>query len=462
MKVPIARTPDTRRARLVTRVIRRFVPKVPELHNLSLRFVDGGTERAFQERYFRDSLPYIRLAHVLGIIVWAVFGVLADHVIQGSAAPDLVLRWGIAIPIVLVSLALTYAPWFPRVWRPMLSAVLLVNGLIWSTHRVVVPEARPDWAYAGLMVVLAFNYVVSRVPTAYATAVGILMVAYHNVVMIWLTHEVREDIIFADYFLLVFTVIGMAAAYGLERSTRLLFLRERELDRERHVTDELLRNTLPNAIVNRLKSHGALPADEFVADGHPQVTVLFADLVGFTERASRIPPNDLVAVLDRMFTRFDQIADRIGMEKIKTVGDAYMAVAGAPEPRADHAYAAAEMALAILDELGTLRWPTGEPMQVRIGIATGPAVAGVIGRRRFAYDLWGDTVNLASRLESGGEPGRILVSEPTHMLLDGHYRFSEPCVVTLKGKGPVKARFLLGRNDDASARAADRRLAETP
>jgi class 3 adenylate cyclase len=101
-------------------------------------------------------------------------------------------------------------------------------------------------------------------------------------------------------------------------------------------------------------------------------------------------------------------------------------------------------------------------MQVRIGIATGPAVAGVIGRRRFAYDLWGDTVNLASRLESGGEPGRILVSEPTHMLLDGHYRFSEPCVVTLKGKGPVKARFLLGRNDDASARAADRRLAETP
>jgi adenylate cyclase len=449
-----------RRVRLPQRVLRRFVGEAPELAVLSLRFFDDETERAFQERYFRDSLPYIRLAHVLGILVWAVFGLLADSVIEGSAAADLALRWGLAIPIVLTSLALTYAPWFPKVWRPLLSTVLLVNGLIWSTHRVVVPEARADWAYAGLMVVLAFNYVVARVPTKHAAVVGVAMVAYHNVVMLWLTHDTREDILFADYFLLVFTLIGLAAAYGLERSTRLLFVRERELDRERHLTDQLLRNTLPNAIVDRLKTRGPLPTGEYVADGHAQVTVLFADLVGFSERASRITPHDLVAALDDMFTRFDELADRLGMEKIKTVGDAYMAVAGAPEARADHAEAAAEMALGILEDLRSRRWPTGEPMQVRIGIATGPAVAGVIGRRRFAYDLWGDTVNVASRLESRGEPGRILVSEPTYDLLDGRYRFSEPYTLTLKGRGRVRARFLLGPPAGPSAQERSRPVVE--
>jgi class 3 adenylate cyclase len=150
-------------------------------------------------------------------------------------------------------------------------------------------------------------------------------------------------------------------------------------------------------------------------------------------------------ILDEVFTRFDALADRVGMEKIKTVGDAYMAVAGAPEPRPDHAVAAAEMGLAIVEAMRDERWPGGEPIEVRVGIATGPVVAGVIGRRRFAYDLWGDTVNLASRLESNGTPGRILVSEATVAALRDRYRFSDVCLLDLKGKGPTRARFLEGR-----------------
>ncbi|MGZ8620942.1 MAG: adenylate/guanylate cyclase domain-containing protein, partial [Actinomycetota bacterium] len=138
------------------------------------------------------------------------------------------------------------------------------------------------------------------------------------------------------------------------------------------------------------------------------------------------------------------------VQKIKTVGDAYMAVAGAPTARADHAEAAAELAIAIVDEVGGLMWPDGRPMQVRVGVATGPAVAGVIGRRTFAYDLWGDTVNLASRLESSGEPDRILVSDRAYDRLRVGYSFSDPVVLTLKGKGPTPARFLLGRTDSRS------------
>jgi class 3 adenylate cyclase len=238
----------------------------------------------------------------------------------------------------------------------------------------------------------------------------------------------------------------MAASYGLERSARLLYLRELELDRARARADALLENTLPRAVVDRLKDRHEAPQASHMADGFAEVTVLFADLVGFTEHAETIAPEPLVVILDEVFTRFDGIADRVGMEKIKTVGDAYMAVAGAPEPLPEHAVAAAEMGLAILEALRDERWPSGEPIQARVGIATGPVVAGVIGRRRFSYDLWGDTVNLASRLESNGTPGRILVSEATAAALGRRYRLSDVLVMNLKGKGPTSARFLEGRN----------------
>ena len=160
-------------------------------------------------------------------------------------------------------------------------------------------------------------------------------------------------------------------------------------------------------------------------------------------------PEALVATLDDVFTRFDLLAGRLGLEKIKTVGDAYMVVSGAPQARDDHAQAAAEMALGMLGSLIGAEWPTGDPMQLRIGVASGPAVAGVIGRDRYAYDLWGDTVNLASRLEASSEPGRILVSIETYEELRDRYRFSDSHVVFLKGKGPTPARFLLGRSGKA-------------
>src|SRR5204863_8617685 len=158
--------------------------------------------------------------------------------------------------------------------------------------------------------------------------------------------------------------------------------------------------------------------------------------VRFTGQTDKTPADDFVAALDGLFTRFDHLADRYGLEKIKTIGDAYMAVAGAPDPRPGHAEAAADMALAIVEEREGARWPSGDPILVRVGIASGPVVAGVIGQRKFAYDLWGDTVNLASRLESHGQPGRILVSEGMAARLEGRYEFGPPCGGGLEGYGP--------------------------
>jgi class 3 adenylate cyclase len=438
------------RAIFFPRPLRRFLKQAPELHPITLRFVDQRLGDSFQRDYFRDNLPYIRLAHVLGIFMWAVFGLLARYLLHSEAGgtADLVLRFAVGIPIVLVSLALTYTRWYPRYWQPILGFVLLANGLLWSTHRAVVPEATAEWAFAGMILVLAFNYVLSRVQFVYTAVIGLVLIAYHNVVSVVFVGDTARDVIFVDFFLIGFASIGMAGAYVLERFMRLLYLRERELDVERRHSDDLLENTLPRAIVQRLKDRGTDPQHASIADALPEVSVLFADIEGFTPRGATIPPAELVSVLDGVFTRFDGLVDRFGMEKIKTVGDAYMAVAGAPDPHPEHAKAAAEMALGIQEAMAELRWPSGEPMRVRVGIASGPAVAGVIGHRKFAYDLWGDTVNLASRLESHGTPGRILVSEATAALLDGDYVLSETQMIDLKGRGPTSARFLLGRTRD--------------
>jgi len=241
----------------------------------------------------------------------------------------------------------------------------------------------------------------------------------------------------------------MAAGYTIERGMRAEFVQRRLIDRERGRSDALLSNILPRAIIDRLKALGEAGPERRLAEALEQVTVLFADAVGFTGQAEKTPADDLVAALDGMFSRFDALADRYGLEKIKTVGDAYMAVAGAPDPHPDHAGAAADMALAIIEGLKVARWPSGDPILVRVGVASGPAVAGVIGQRRFAYYIWGDTVNLASRLQSHSEPGRILASESLVKQVEGRYEFGPRLVVDLKGKGPTQARFLLSRNGAA-------------
>jgi class 3 adenylate cyclase len=423
----------------------------------SLRFVDPHLERHFQERYFADSLPYIRLAHIMGIAVWIIFGILAQLTIDEGTRADLIIRFGIGIPIAVISLGLTYAHWYERFWQIAVSATILLSGVVWSLHRIFVVDVSREWGYVGIILIQAFCYVLARIQIRYSVVAGAALIASYNIVSIGVS-DGRYGLLFADFFLFAFAGVGMAAGYGLERSTRLLFLRERQLDRERARADELLRNTLPDGIVDRLQASQQQPEAVRIADGFEQVTVLFADLVGFTEHAGRTPPGELVEMLDDVFTRFDELAARVGMEKIKTVGDAYMAAAGAPRPQPDHAHAAAEMALGILSCIRDARWPTGESVSVRIGLATGPVIAGVIGRHRFAYDLWGDTVNLASRLESHGEPDGILVSEDSYSILRDTYRFSEARTLVLKGKGPTAVRFLLGgrevEGDQAESRSA--------
>ncbi|MGH1564398.1 adenylate/guanylate cyclase domain-containing protein [Mumia sp. DW29H23] len=227
----------------------------------------------------------------------------------------------------------------------------------------------------------------------------------------------------------------------------------RALQAERERSERLLLNVLPQPIAERLKSGTGV-----IADHYDDVTVLFADLVGFTSHAAAIEPAELVALLDRIFSAFDRLVDEEGLEKIKTIGDAYMVAGGLPVERADHVQAVARTALAMQDQIADIAAGTGQEwLDVRIGIDTGPVVAGVIGRRKFIYDLWGDTVNTASRMESHGVPGEIQVTARVASALGPQFLAQPRGTIEVKGKGPMSTYLLRASSAEASAAPSRRR-----
>jgi class 3 adenylate cyclase len=231
-------------------------------------------------------------------------------------------------------------------------------------------------------------------------------------------------------------VLGEAvrSRQALDREHRLLLA-------EQERSERLLLNVLPAPIAERLKA-----GEGVIADAFPEVTVLFADLVDFTARSRDATPERVVQALNELFSAFDRLAQRQGLEKIKTIGDAYLVAGGLPQPRPDHTEAIAEMALAMQAEVAGRADPSGQPLQVRIGIDTGPVEAGVIGTSKFSYDLWGDTVNTASRMESHGVAGCIQVTERTYQRLRNGYRFQRRGPIPVRGMGEMVTYFLVGRN----------------
>jgi class 3 adenylate cyclase len=415
-----------------------------------LRFREPELESAFRADYFRHNLGNLRFAFLGGISLWVLWGLfLRDHILAlDEQRLDVVMRFGVFIPMLLMGFALSFFRIFERIWEWVAVLVAGATILLWVYYVAHVLTLPAEYGYVGVILITAFTYTLLRlrfVLVMVITLMGIGSYLPYAFSTGWILPVTR---VLGALYLLSFGALGGVAAYRMERFTRRLFLRERQLDRERSRSDGLLLNILPQAIVDRLKvsSNG-----ERIAEAFDEVSVVFADAVGSTEQASRCSAEEFAETIDRLFRRFDEIADRHGLEKIKTVGDAYMAAAGAPVAMREHAAAATAMALDVSREAGEVVWPSGVPVVVRVGVASGPAVAGVIGQRRFAYDIWGDTVNLASRLQETSAPGGILVSEATADGAADRHRFGDPLVVYLKGKGPTPARYLLGRREEAPA-----------
>lgn len=234
-------------------------------------------------------------------------------------------------------------------------------------------------------------------------------------------------------------IICVFSVYLYEKLRKQEFRAKQQLEIAQQQSEKLLLNILPQVIADQLKQQPTTIADSFL-----EVTVLFADIVGFTELSSYTSPPRLVELLNEIFCLFDQLAERHGVEKIKTIGDAYMAVAGLPHHRSDHAIAIANMALDMQQAVLEFNQQQNQSFRIRVGISTGPVVAGVIGLKKFAYDLWGDTVNTASRMESHGIAGCIQVCEASYHLLKEQYVMEKRGLIPVKGKGEMLTYLLLG------------------
>jgi adenylate cyclase len=290
------------------------------------------------------------------------------------------------------------------------------------------------WAFTAPLGALLFS---GRGAAARWFATFVAVVAFSAVLDPFLANKTAE---IPHWIRISFFALNVLGVTGTCYLLLHYFVRERDraaemVAAERERSERLLLNILPEHIAERLKA-GESP----IADGSGDVGVLFADIAGFTPLSANMEPHDLVRLLNRVFTEFDLLADRYGLEKIKTIGDAYMVASGLLGGDLDHARKLADMALAMQAAVRSIG-----PIELRIGIDVGPVVAGVIGSRKFIYDLWGDTVNTASRMESHGIPGAIHVTDHARRVLDGWYEFEDRGRIEVKGKGLMRTHFLLGR-----------------
>ena len=261
------------------------------------------------------------------------------------------------------------------------------------------------------------------------------------------------EVLFADadlpiWFTSTMLALNVCGAGSIAFTLLAFFANQRDaalraLRAEQEKAEELLVNVLPSSIAERLKG-----ATRSIADHFESASILFADVVDFTPLARRLAPAEVVGVLDGLFSRFDMLVERHGLEKIKTIGDCYMAASGVPDPTPDHARRAALLALDMRDAVATSSIADRSALALRIGINSGPVVAGVIGTKRFLYDLWGDAVNIASRMETNGTPGEIQITPATYELLKDEFVCQRRGTIQVKGKGEMETWYLMGRRSD--------------
>jgi class 3 adenylate cyclase len=421
---------------------------MPRIRGLSAHRMCSAMPRCLEDEFWRlrkkGNAERRRASLTLAVPLVALFGILDAYVAPSVKVQLWLIRFGIFLPVVVALLALTVKRPFHKASEAAVVIGVCVGGACLTAMTLIAPVH-----FAGILLLVFASYTFLGLRCVHAAG-GALSASMVYVIAAAIDERVPVAMLAINlFFLSSCNIIGTFVCYVLEQAARRDFSHTRALSEQRRMSDRLLRNVLPVSVARRLKSHFGV-----VADGHPDVTILFADIVGFTNYAASVAPARLVRLLDEVFTCFDRLAVIHGVEKIKTIGDAYMVAGGLGACDFDHARAVADMALDMLDAIGTVDPGDGRRLGLRIGIHTGPVVAGVIGRTKFAYDLWGDTVNVASRLEGLALPGTIQVSAATYERLCGRYDFSPRQLVEVKGRGELPCYSLRARRASPKARLA--------
>ena len=369
---------------------------------------------------------------VVGILWFSVLG-LAAGPLGDSQGWATVMDWTKAAAHLAALLALWV---WPRRITLIIFTMLLVDLYADATITLLYGgfyEAGLQilWSLIGVLALLVISTVRVAAVFFILYLVTLIAVASISVEPNYVLEAPEEEAVQAVVFVALFIFLGF-----------FYFVRQR--DQFQQESDDLLHSILPDEIATRLK----LGDGELIADHYDEVSVMFLDVVDFTPMSSDMTPAELVGLLDEIFTDIDSFVDETGLEKIKTVGDEYMVASGVPTPRSDHAESMADLALRIQERLACHDY-AGHQIVARIGINSGPVVAGVIGKRKFSYDLWGDVVNTASRMESHGEPGRIQVSQSTYEHLQGLFECEPRGAIDVKGKGDLETWFLVRRLHDS-------------
>jgi adenylate cyclase len=359
-------------------------------------------------------------------------------------------RWTIAAGHTLAAAAFLCIPFLHRFGSLAAPIALILAGyayIYWITTILGTDGGTYLFFLAGAALsIVFFGIEHARLAAAVAASAAALIIALHAFLPRDAGFAMPAGLFYVNFAPNVVgttVILFVIVFYAVRQVARAEEIAERERER----SENLLSHILPPRVAERLKeSPGAQ-----IADAYPEASILFADMAGFTARASDTEPRELVEFLNGVFTKLDALVERHGLEKIKTTGDSYMVVSGVPDARPDHAAALADFALAVRDALAGLVDPRGRPVTVRIGIAVGPVVAGVVGTRKFFYDVWGDAVNVASRMESTGEPGKIQVSREACERLKGAFVLEPRGAIEVKGKGAMETWFLVGRRERPEA-----------
>ena len=403
-------------------------------------------ESRFFDTLVRERLPVVRHGLLLAIGLYGAFGILDWYLFPQVIGILALIRLAFIVTAAALFLLLTCRQeQFIRRSQPLLVAATLVAGFgIIAMDHLVSPFPRGDIYYAGIALTLVFSTIYFPIRFVYVVLNCVLLVLGYNLSLA--TYSDNLPVAVCNNFFLIATALacGMGCRNNERllldkcRSNRLISDQKSEIEVQRHRADDLLRQILPDPIAERM-----MEGDAQIADGYADVTVLFADISGFTEYSSTVSPRALVRILNRIFSGFDEVAESVGVEKIKTIGDGYMAVCGLPNEVEDHPERMIRMAIGMCHAMENIRAENPDiHVGVRIGIHTGPCIAGIIGKKRFVYDLWGDAVNLASRMESTGVPGKIQVSEATYLRVRDKYRFEPKREVNVKGRGLMPAYIL--------------------
>jgi adenylate cyclase len=408
------------------------------LRRFPLRSFPEALEPDFQAYYIERSLPFVRVAGLLAAALYIAF-LFWDLVLDSDVlAFSLVIRTAVAM-FVVVLLACTFLPWFKERIQLTVGTAAVVSGI--GVVSIIAHIGNGLMiGLAGVMLVLMFNFGFVRLLFWPSILCALLIIGAYDIAAV--LSPLETSLIVANNFFLISAIIaGGAITFLFEKLFRLQYLADRDLASERQRGDLLIQNMLPRHIAARLKA-----GERMIAESHPEATVIFADLVGFTNLTKTLAPPQMLGLLNDIFSIMDGLVEKHGLDKIKTMGDSYMAVGGIAEPDRDSsADAVAEFALDMMEEVSTYGRRRSYPLTLRVGIHTGEVIGGVIGFKKFSYDLWGETVNLASRLEAQSEPGYIQVSESTYRRLCAGYRLQPRGAINVRGIGEISTYFLLGR-----------------